>query len=89
MLLHGWIILDESQFYTSKEMLGIISSGLLVVTGIKIITLKTSVIATLKKRSPIEDHVSDATDIEQDSGSSDMHKKEEEIPRMKDEQRIA
>ena len=72
-------------------MLGIISSGLLVVTGIKIITLKTSVIATLKKRSPIDDHVSDATDIEQDSGSSDkgMHKKEEESPRMKDEQRIA
>ena len=84
MLTHGWILLDESQFYTGKQLLGIISSGLLVISGIKIITMKTSVIATLKKRSPIDDHVSDATDIELDSGS-DMHKKEEECPRMKDE----
>ena len=51
MLVCGWILLDEIQFYTKSEIIGILFSSLLVIIGIKIITMKTTVIATLKKRN--------------------------------------
>lgn len=89
MLIHGWFLLDESQLYSSMQMLGIICSGLIVIIGIKIITMKTTVIASLKKGGQIDDNFSEAaTDIELDS-NSDTLKKEEDTPRAKYEQRIA
>ena len=86
MLLTGWTLLDESKYYTSLEMLGLLGAGCFIFSGIKIITMKTSVIATLKKTEPIDETIVDsatsATDIDLDSGS-DVTKKEETSLRAK------
>ena len=55
MFACGWVLLDEIESYDAYELLGLIGSSLLVFAGIKVITMKTSAIATLKKPStPLE-----------------------------------
>ena len=49
MLTCGWILLDEIKYYEWKDMLGILGSSVLIITGIKIITMKTSAITQVKK----------------------------------------
>ena len=49
MLVSGWVLLDEIQYYEWIEIAGLIGSSCLVISGIKVITMKTSVSATLKE----------------------------------------
>ena len=50
MLICGWVLLDEIEYYTFGNMLGIIGSSIMIIAGIKIITMKTSVVTQVKKR---------------------------------------
>ena len=49
LLVCGWVLLNEISFYTTKQIFGLIGSAIIVISGIKVITMKTSVIASLKK----------------------------------------
>ena len=50
MLICGWVLLDEIEYYELSDMLGIIGSSVLIIIGIKVITMKTSVVTQIKKR---------------------------------------
>ena len=50
MLICGWVLLDEIANYTIGNMLGIIGSSTIIIAGIKVITMKTSVVTQVKKR---------------------------------------
>lgn len=53
MLLCGWMLLDEIQYYTWSNIAGLLASSLLVIIGIKVITMKTNALETLKKNNRI------------------------------------
>ena len=53
MLLCGWLLLDEIEYYSINNVFGIIGSSILIMIGIKIITAKTSVVTTLKRRNSL------------------------------------
>ena len=42
MIVSGWVVFDEVQFYTPLQMVGITCSSLVVCVGIKILTMKKS-----------------------------------------------
>lgn len=50
MLVTGWTLLDEIEYYEFGNLMGILGASLLIIAGIKIITMKTSVVTTLKRR---------------------------------------
>ena len=57
MLLCGWMLLNEIQYYEYIEIAGLIGSSLLVIIGIKIVTMKTSIVQTLKKKNEAVDNL--------------------------------
>ena len=50
MLVSGWTLLDEIEYYEFGNLMGILGASVLIVAGIKFVTMKTSVVTTLKKR---------------------------------------
>lgn len=54
MLVAGWVVLDEVRLYTRKGIIGIISSSTIVCIGIYILTIKSSVVAHIKKKDDAE-----------------------------------
>ena len=50
MLICGWTLLDEIQYYDLNNIFGILGSSILIILGIKVITMKTSVVTQVKKR---------------------------------------
>jgi len=50
MLISGWTLLDEIEYYEFGNLMGILGASVLIVVGIKFVTMKTSVVTTLKKR---------------------------------------
>lgn len=49
MLASGWVVMDEMRFYSPIQILGIISTSTIVCIGIKILTMKRSTYAKVKK----------------------------------------
>ena len=67
MMTCGWILLDEIKYYDMGNILGIVGSVLLIIAGIKIITMKTSVIAQAKRaRKRTSDELSEAIETERE-----------------------
>ena len=54
MLTAGWVVLDEMRLYSKKGIIGIISSSTVVCIGIYILTIKTSIVAHIKKKEEAE-----------------------------------
>ena len=50
MLATGAVVLDEARHYSPIQMAGILASSTMVCAGIKVNTMKTSVVATIKKK---------------------------------------
>ena len=54
MLSAGWVVLDEVRLYSRKDIAGILSSAATVCVGIFVLTIKTSIVAQLKKNQEAE-----------------------------------
>lgn len=50
MLATGWVVLNEVRHYSSLQVMGVLGSSAIVCIGIRVNTLKTNVVAIIKKK---------------------------------------
>lgn len=48
MMASGWVVMDEARFYTPLQIVGILSSSMIVCAGIKVLTMKQTTLQTGK-----------------------------------------
>ena len=77
MLLCGWMLLNEIQFYEWIEITGLLGSSLLVIIGIKVITMKTNIVQTLKKKNQPANNLIQLDNIQSDAKIQDVNESDE------------